>query len=348
MHHGALAHRLSNQPIGSVTVKRGDEILDGPYPKSFAEFVGQDIARAQILAGISSAALRHTRLDHMLLDSGTPGIGKTSLARLAAFVRGVGFVELGGLVTDKDVAKALRAMQDGDILFLDEIHRLVARGKAKAEWLLTLMQDGVLHLPTGVVEAPNITVVGATTDGQKLSQAILDRFYIRPVLVPYTDSEALDIARLTAKRNNFGGLLPMPEDDAWLVEVAKASDNNPRRMGVLLASIRDSALAGLATEGQGGYDIGTALKWNGLTPDGLDTLAQEYLLGLYSYGGTAGISTLKALLNTDELKHTEDALIRRGFVQVTGKGRELSDYGEKRVKELVIELRDKMALDAVA
>jgi len=338
-----LAWRMANttRTTSGPTVKRGDDILDGPYPQSFAEFVGQDMAVDQIMAAIMSAFHRTARLDHVLLDSGSPGIGKSSLARLIAHRRGAGFVELGGNVKETDAAKALKSMVDGDILFLDEIHRLVHRGKAGIEWLLTLMEEGQLHLPTGVVKAPDITVIGATTDGQKLPQTILDRFPIKPVLEPYSDAEALQIAVLTAKRQGFGDILPMPTSTAWLAHVAAACVNNPRRIRQLLIAVRDSSLAKGLTPGEDGYDITVALTWSGLTRDGLDRLAQQYLVGLLSYGGVTGASTLKALLQTEHIQHTEDDLVQRGYVQVTPKGRALTDFGQERAESLAEELIEK-------
>jgi Holliday junction resolvasome RuvABC ATP-dependent DNA helicase subunit len=336
-----LAWRMANStgtPSGP-TVKRGDDILDGPYPRSFTEFVGQDIAVQQVMASIASSFHRETRMDHMLFDSGSPGIGKTSLARLAAHRKGAGFVELGGSVRENDAAKALKHMVDGDVLFLDEIHRLVSRGKSGIEWLLTLMEDGTLHLPTGAVKAPDITIIAATTDGQKLPTTVLDRFPIKPVLEDYTDAQALRIAELTAARQGFGDLVPMPESNAWLAQVAAACVNNPRRIRQLLIAVRDSTLAsGNLVPGPHGYDIATALVWNGLTRDGLDRLAQGYLVGLLSYGGVTGLSTLKALLQTEHIQHTENDLVQRGFVQVTPKGRALTDYGQERAQSLAEEL----------
>jgi Holliday junction DNA helicase RuvB len=338
-----IAYTLSKTPTGSgggIVVKRGDEILEGPYPPSFMDFVGQRNARLQIMAAITSSAHRDARLDHMLLASGFPGIGKSSLARLTAHLRGVGFVELGGAVTDKDAMKALKEMQDGDVLFLDEIHRLVTGGKARAEWLLTLLQDGVLHMPSGVFQAPDVTVIAATTDAQKLPETILDRFTIKPTLVPYTTAEATEIATLHATRLGFGKTkpnLPMPEETEWLSAIAKACDNNPRRIGQLLAIVRDIALSteldNLLPDGTG-YDLDLALEWAGLTPDGLTSGMQDYLVALFVYGGKAGIGTLKASLNETDVSHTEKGLIQKGYVIVASGGRELTDFGRERALEL--------------
>lgn len=320
---------------GGPRVKRGIEILDGPYPKAFAEFIGQTMARTQILAAITTAVVMKEPMGHMLLASGVPGVGKTALARLTAFKLGAGMVELSGLVTDKDACAAIKVMEDGDVLLLDEVHRLVSGGKAKAEWLLTLLQDGELHMPTGVVIAPKITVIAATTDKEKLPQTILDRFQVQPILENYNTIEGLAIAQMQAVRLGYGSeVLPMPEVTDWLAEVARAARNNPRRISQLLASVRDVVLSDPSSVSESGYDITTALKWNGLTADGITRIGQDYLVALVAYGGTAGLPTIKALLNEQELTHTERDLIQSGYIEITARGRMLTEYGSERALEL--------------
>lgn len=340
-----VAWRLANgapEKGGSVDVKRGFEILDGPYPKKFEDFIGQERPKMQIMAAIASAFKRAEPMDHMLLASGTPGIGKTTLGRLTASVLNVGFCELGGVVSDRDAIKALKSMQDGDVLFLDEVHRLVSSGKAKAEWLLTLLQDGTIQTGQGSYQAPRVTVIAATTDAQRLPRTIIDRFPIQPILEPYTATEALAIARTSALRMGFGDGddLPMPAETVWLEKLARAADHNPRRIGALLTTVRDIALATDRSNlhGDEGYDVEIALEWAGLTPDGLTKGMQVYLVGLWTYGGTAGAATMKALLAEEQIGQTESALIQRGYLVVTSRGRELTDYGSARAEALAKEM----------
>lgn len=263
----------------------------------------------------------------------------TALGRLAASTLGKGFLELGGKVREEDAAAAIKVMQDGDILFIDEIHRL---GKAGSEWLLTLMQDGALQLRTGVVQAPKITIIAATTEAQKLPRPLLERFPLKPLLNPYTLAEAVEIGKVTAKRLEFGGILPMPASDTWLEAVANASDNNPRKMGMLLTAVRDYALAfDNSNLTEAGYDISTALDWSGLSADGIDRLGQEYLVGLL-VSGTTGIKTLQGMLSEERLEHTEADLVRRQYVVVTGRGRELTEYGRERARALAAEMVNTM------
>jgi Holliday junction resolvasome RuvABC ATP-dependent DNA helicase subunit len=95
-------------------------------------------------------------------------------------------------------------MEDGDVLFLDEIHMLVAGGKAGAEWLLPLLQNGVLITAKGAEEVPRVTILGATTDVQKLPERFISRFKHRPLLVPDTDEEGTEIALIRASRSGSG------------------------------------------------------------------------------------------------------------------------------------------------
>lgn len=341
----ALAFQLSQDDGGSTgLVQRGLDILEGPYPKTFDDFIGQNLARRMILTAVEAAmATDAPALDHVLIASGIPGCGKTTLARLTAAVLDVGFVELGGVVTDKDAIKALRQMTDGDVLFLDEIHRLVQGGRGKAEWLLTLMQDGKIQTGVGAFRAPAITIIGATTDAQKLPQTILDRFRILPVLTEYSTPEAVRIGHQTARRLGFGTHeLPMPDADGWLRDVAKACDNNPRRIGQLIASVKDVAVATSLSnrDDANGYDISLSLEYNGLTSDGLTKGAQDYLLALFLNDGSAGATTVKALVREGNVDHTEQYLLSKGYINVGTKGRSLTDFGLKRAHKLA---RERMA-----
>jgi Holliday junction DNA helicase RuvB len=312
-------------------IKRGDDIIgDGPYPHDFTQFVGQNTARMQILTAITAAAKRGEALPHMLLASGQPGIGKTSLGKLTAHTLKVGYAELGGVVTAEKARPVLEAMQDRDVLFLDEIHRMVASGKKNAEWLLQLLQDGVLVLPGGTVEIPKITVIGATTDAQLLPETIVDRFPIQPILEPYTVEEAVQIAHVTASR------LRMTLAEPQYHRIAAAADYNPRVMGRLLATVRDIQDADPTCADP----VARAQHWTGFSDDGLTRLAQDYLMLLYGYGGVASLPTMLAVLGESVLKHTERDLVQRGFITVTNRGRELTGLGRERAAKLMDEKED--------
>lgn len=310
-----------------VNILHGDDIFgDGPYPRSMREFVGQEQARLQLLTAMASAAKRGAPLDHVLLASGTPGIGKTTLAKLVAFKLGRGYAEVGGSVTVKDIRPVLEAMSDGDVLFLDEVHRLVSVKRTNAEWLLQLLTDFKLVLPTGVLTCPRITVIAATTDAQKLPRTILDRFLIQPVLEPYSEAEAVEIAKVTARR------LQVELPEGQFHRIAAAGDYNPRIMARLLATVRDLLLAE-----HEGDPVATALSWQGVSHDGLSRIEQDYLMLLFGYGSTASIGTMKAVLGESVLDQTERTLIQRGYITITGRGRVLTRLGSDRAQALMQE-----------
>jgi len=315
--------------VGHVDIKRGDAIFgdSGIYPMRMDEFIGQEQARMQLLIAIRAAQTRRAPLPHTLFASGQPGIGKTTLAKLVAHTMGVGFVEVGGNVTLKDIKPIVTAMSDGDILFIDEIHQMVATKRVNAEWLLQLMTDGNLVTPTGVIHCPKITVIGASTDAQKLPRPILDRFKIQPELNAYTEVEAVEIAKVTAKRLD---LLLQPGE---FHQIAAAADYNPRIIATLLEQVRDLKLVQYAD----GDIIATALKWSGFSPDGLSRLEQDYLMLLLGYGGVASAATMKAVLNESVLDHSERTLIGKGYIQIVSKGRELTELGITRARELMEE-----------
>lgn len=320
--------------VEGPTPKRGEEIFgDGPYPRNWDQFVGQSTAVRHLKAVIASARARGTRLDHVLLASGMGGVGKSSLARLIAYLCGVGFMELSGPVTVDEARSALRGMQDGDILFLDEIHQLVSGGKGRAEWLLHLLQDGRLLTASGAEPMPDVTIIGATTDSQRLPTTILGRFRIRPVLEAYTDDEALQIIQGMAVKLEFGtDLFPMPPNDT-LSAIATAANNAPRDMTAVLVAYRDTYY-----DGEPGFDLNTALAWAGVSSDGLNRIAQDYLLVLVSCEGKASIATIAGMLGEPgPLGHTENLLSQRGYVTIESGGRRLTVDGVRRAGKLLQE-----------
>ena len=320
----------------TLTLKYGEEILAGPYPKSMAEFIGQETARLELTGEVTSALLAKRPVGHILLASGLPGIGKTTLARLTAHMMGAGLADLGGVnVRAEDAVTVVRQMSDGDVLFLDEVHLLVAGGKNKADWLLTLLQDGMIQTRRGAVQAPKITVIAATTDPMKLPRTILDRFRVQPLLKPYQPDEAAGVARMLAQRLGFGVELPVVQDQQWFRRIAAAADFNPRTMGRLLEAVRRSYALNGEIFTEGAYDLTQALVFTGLTADGLTRGQVKYLTRLHTAGGTASQATLKALLRENDFTYDEGGLLERGLVEICPGGRTLTDWGEKRAKDLL-------------
>jgi Holliday junction DNA helicase RuvB len=350
----AIAYQLvrnmhPSRTAGAPKPLHGREIFDGSnaaYPRSWDEYIGQERAKMQLRVAIRSARERQARMDHILIASGTPGIGKTALALLTAYTLGVGVSTVSGRMDAKQLAAVLKQMDDGDVLFIDEIHRLVDGGKRHAEVFLHLMQDGVLMLPTGQLRVPDVTIMGATTDAQRLPRTIIDRFVIKPQLVEYTTDEAVQIAAGMARRLGFGERLPMPEANDWLVKVVTAANHNPREGYNLLITVRDIALSSEAQNFDGEtYDLSLPLEWAGLTEDGLNPLAQQYLLVLAgTFDGTAGERALSSTLaEPGGLSQTEQLLVSKGFIAHSPKGRTLTDRGWERAGQLTNALTQSLA-----
>lgn len=328
-----LQRRLNARP----GPKRGDALFEGTdYPRSWDDYVGQQEAKNFLRASAASARFRKTRMDHVLIASGVAGIGKSALVRLIAQEMGVGLLEVQGPVDATEGIRTLSAMQDGDILFWDEIHNAVSVGKAKAEWLLSYLQDGVIITSGGITHVPNVTVIAATTDAQRLPEAILSRFTVKPVLESYSDEEAEAIVEVVS-RNVFTKIGLTPPGEWNRKAIVEASNGNPRTITQLLKILRDSALAsGNIGYGVDTYPMDDMFTWSGLTADGLDRDAQQYLLTLFvSPSFRSGEKSLaQALGQPGGVRHTEKLLIQKGLVRIVSNGRELTAEGVERATDL--------------
>lgn len=321
--------RLKGQYISSATgpgalVKRGAQIFGtGDYPESWDGFIGQDDAIRQLKAAVTSAKHRHVSLDHVLLASGAQGIGKTTLAQIIAYEMGAGMVAISGPVTVAEARALLVQMEDGDVLFWDEIHLAVAGNRNRADWILPLLTDSVLMTKNTVERMPRVTVIGATTDVGKLPQTIISRFMVRPVLNYYTDEEGVLLTYNLADR--MGIIL---SDEANYARVARAADNNPRDIRMIITAVRDVGYA----EG----DLELAFEWAGVTHDGLSRVARDMLLVLLdSPDRTASLETVQALLGEPgPLRHAEQKVMQKGYVVITGRGRKLTERGVERAIKL--------------
>jgi len=326
-----LRARIADRP----GPKRGAALFEGTdYPRRWEDYIGQPEAKAFLQAAVASALFRHARLDHILIASGTPGIGKTALVRLIAQDLDVGVTEVQGVLDVSDGIRVLSAMKDGDILFWDEIHQAIMRGKAKIEWLLSYLQDGVIVTPMGITHVPRVTVVAASTEAQRLPATVLKRFTVKPVLESYTPEQASKIAELMA-RTVFSEIgLTMPSK--WNREaIVEAANRNPREINQLLRILRDSAIAtGFVGDV---YPMDQMYRWAGLTKDGLDKLAQEYLAALFTQPNfRAGEKSVAQMLGEPvPPRHTEELLIQKGFIRVCGQGRELTAAGVERTNALI-------------
>ena len=316
--------RARGTAANAVTSKRGLDIIAGTdYPADWSGFIGQRDAIAQLQTAIESSQYRGVRMDHTLLASGQHGIGKTTLAQICAIQRNVGFVPVSGPISVAEARQILRSMNDQDILFWDEFHLAVAGNRNRADWMLPFLTDGTLLTSRGPERMPDVTVIAATTEAGKLPVTIISRFMVRPRLSGYTDSEAVLLVEQLAKRMHVDLFGP---DTTGMI--ARAADNNPREMRMIITALRDQAIAGEVS-----FD--RALDWAGVTHDGLSRTSVDMLLVLYaSQDYTASLETVSAALaEPGPLGDHERKLLRRGLIVITGRGRRLTDEGIERARE---------------
>ncbi|HEX7655827.1 MAG TPA: Holliday junction branch migration DNA helicase RuvB [Sphingomonas sp.] len=319
-----------------LTAQRKPEDVDAALrPKSLDEFVGQAAARDNLRVFINAAKSRGEALDHVLFF-GPPGLGKTTLAQIIAREMGVGFRATSGPVIAKsgDLAALLTNLEDGDVLFIDEIHRLQP---AVEEVLYPAMEDRALDLMIGEgpsarsvrIDLPHFTLVGATTRQGLLTTPLRDRFGIPVRLHFYTVDELEHVVTRAAR------LLDLHVAPDGAREIARRSRGTPRIAGRLLRRVRDFAnVAGTET-----VDARTAdAALNRLEVDhlGLDAMDRRYLhmiADIYR-GGPVGVETLAAGLSEprDTIEEViEPYLIQLGLVARTARGRCLNAGGWKHL-----------------
>jgi Holliday junction DNA helicase RuvB len=321
---------MTTTPRRLITPERRDEDTAEASlrPQKLSEFIGQEQARANMAVFIEAARARKEALDHVLFV-GPPGLGKTTLAQIVARELGVNFRATSGPVIAKagDLAALLTNLEDRDVLFIDEIHRL---NPAVEEILYPAMEDFQLDLIIGEgpaarsvkIDLARFTLVGATTRAGLLTNPLRDRFGIPIRLNFYTDAELELIVNRGARVLGIG----MTKDGAE--EIARRARGTPRIAGRLLRRLRDFAdfekvpaidrrLADRAL---------TALEIDAM---GLDAMDRRYLtLIATNYGGgPVGIETIAAALSEprDAIEDIiEPFLLQQGFIQRTPRGRLLT------------------------
>ena len=297
-------------------------------PQRLSEFIGQAQARANLKVFIEAAKARGEALDHVLF-AGPPGLGKTTLAQIVARELGVNFRATSGPVIARagDLAALLTNLEDRDVLFIDEIHRL---NPAVEEILYPAMEDYKLDLIIGEgpaarsvrIDLARFTLVGATTRTGLLTTPLRDRFGIPVRLNFYELAELEEIVRRGARVLTIG----ITEDGA--TEIARRSRGTPRVANRLLRRVRDFA----AVQGRPAIDrtlADRALRELEVDSEGLDALDRRYLsaIAVSFGGGPVGIETISAALSEprDALEEiVEPYLIQKGFVQRTPRGRLLT------------------------
>ncbi|HEX8257242.1 MAG TPA: Holliday junction branch migration DNA helicase RuvB [Allosphingosinicella sp.] len=309
-----------------TTPDRRPEDLDAALrPKTLDEFVGQRAARENLRVFIDAARHRGDALDHVLFF-GPPGLGKTTLAQIVARELGVGFRATSGPVIAKsgDLAALLTNLEDGDVLFIDEIHRL---NPAVEEVLYPAMEDRALDLMIGEgpsarsvrIDLPKFTLVGATTRQGLLTTPLRDRFGIPVRLNFYSVEELEQVVRRGARLMG----LDLTEDGA--TEVARRSRGTPRIAGRLLRRVRDFAHAAgeLRVDARVADAALTRMEVDALGLDAMDRRYLTMIADIYK-GGPVGVETLAAGLSEprDTIEEViEPFLIQLGLVARTARGR---------------------------
>jgi holliday junction DNA helicase RuvB len=311
--------------------RRDDDVAEPTLrPQRLDEFIGQPQARANLGVFIEAARSRKEALDHVLLV-GPPGLGKTTLAQIVARELGVNFRATSGPVIAKagDLAALLTNLEDRDVLFIDEIHRL---NPAIEEILYPAMEDYQLDLIIGEgpaarsvkIDLARFTLVGATTRSGLLTTPLRERFGI-PIRLGFYSPEELETIVTRAARVLGIGISP---DGAR--EIARRARGTPRIAGRLLKRVRDFA----SVDGKSAIDAKAAdraLVQLEVDPGGLDAMDRRYLsvIAMNYGGGPVGVETLAAALSEprDAIEEIiEPYLVQQGFLQRTPRGRVLTSH----------------------
>lgn len=320
--------------------QNGDQEYDKVLrPKALSDFAGQPSVVENLEVFVKAAKLRKEPLDHVLLH-GPPGLGKTTLANIIANELGVGFKVTSGPVLDKpgDLAGLLTNLSEGDVLFIDEIHRL---SPVVEEYLYSAMEDYVIDilLDTGAnarsiqINLNPFTLIGATTRSGLLTSPLRARFGINSRLEYY------DAKTLTSIVERSAGLLAIPIDEEAAYKIASRSRGTPRIANALLRRVRDFA----QIKGTGRIDDAIteiALKALNVDANGLDEMDIRILKVIIDKfnGGPVGLTTIATAIgeNAGTLEEVyEPFLIQEGFLMRTPRGRRAT---EKSYKHLGVNL----------
>lgn len=326
MNEEVIEFDYENRILSNEYTPNEDAEVEGDLrPKTLEEYIGQNKAKSNLKVYIESAKLRAEPLDHVLLY-GPPGLGKTTLSAIIANEMGVNIRTTSGPAIEKqgDLAAILTNLSDGDVLFIDEIHRL---SRSVEEILYPAMEDYALDIIIGKgpsarsirLPIPKFTLIGATTRAGQLTTPLRDRFGVLLKLELYTPDELSTIVKRSA------GILNISITDDGAYGIASRSRGTPRIANRLLKRVRDFALVkgnGTITSEIAKLAL-EALEIDELGLDNIDRRMLEAIIKYYS-GGPVGLETLAATIGEEAITIEdvyEPYLMQIGFLARTPRGR---------------------------
>ncbi|MCI9444035.1 MAG: Holliday junction branch migration DNA helicase RuvB [Oscillospiraceae bacterium] len=322
---GNNAPLVEEEPLVTTSLTREDENEYSLRPKTLKEYIGQEKAKGNLEVFIQAAKMRQEPLDHVLLH-GPPGLGKTTLSGIIANEMGVNVRITSGPAIEKagDLAALLTNLNENDILFVDEIHRL---NRSVEEVLYPAMEDFAIDIIIGKgpsansirLDLPKFTLIGATTRAGQLSAPLRDRFGVTLRLELYTPEELALIVTRSA------GILDALIEREGAMEIARRSRGTPRIANRMLRRVRD--FAQVVGDGVINKELAdkalTALEVDYLGLDNIDRRMLRAIIEYYS-GGPVGLETLAATINEESVTLEdvyEPYLLQIGFLTRTPRGR---------------------------